>query len=155
VLLGYGGQGEVRPLNEGEAALSLSFGVFVVAKGKGDVVAAGRTAGAVAIAIAAALTRFAPAAGLPATTEVADDGKAGVLGVTPAAEIVVETDSTKELLKEHILFHIVSWTHELIIGSAGDYPAEVFGALSEVEWDRPGEEVASIDADTISDLGGD
>lgn len=153
VLLGYGGQGEVRALTEGEAAVSLSFGVFVVAKGKGDVVAAGRSAAAIALAIAAALSRFAPAAGLPETEEDADDAVDGVLGVTPAAEIVVETDSTKELLKEHILFHVVSWTHELIIGQPGDYPGDAYGAISQVEWDRPDDTVAGMDGETISDLG--
>jgi hypothetical protein len=153
VLLGYGGQGEVRRLNEGEAVAALSFGVFVVAKGQGNVVAAGRTAAAVALDVAAALASFTPAVGLPLAG--AHAARPGVLGALPPEEIVVETDSTKELLEQHILFHVVSWTHELIIGQPGDYPGDAYGALTEAQWDRPDGSVAGMDADTINDLGGE
>lgn len=135
-IIGYGGQGNVDRLQAGDAVATLSFGVFFVAKGAGDVVQAGRQTAAAALAFASALAAFTPAAGLPPTADNADDAEAGVLGVTEADEIVVETDSTKELLAEHIIFNVVSWTHGLILGEPRPYP----GGL-------PPETIAAVEMD--------
>lgn len=146
VVVGYGGQGEVRRRQSGDAAITLSFSAFFVSRGGGNIVQAGRLTASAAIALAEALSHFTPAAGLSETAEDAGDAVAGVLDVCEPQDIGIVVDSTEALLREHIVIQAVSWTHDLIIGAPQPYPGEVaLGLLAGVEIDgRDDDDVHSI-----------